>query len=248
MAELPVADVVTRTELTWPELVVEIEKERQHDGYLQSYWISRTMHPQMRPLSRKYWDEIRDKGYVVRDILPAAPDGLVGKPHVFELMPTLSPQTVQHIYYINLMLERLGVRVAEVPHIVEIGGGYGNLARIIRRMGHTGRYDIVDLPEIHELQRQYLDEALPGHGVRFVRPEEVDGGDLLIATFSVSEMPWALRDWWEPKYAGFGRLFMATTRSFCGMDNVDYFMRLADRLGAKFWKDKHRSAWFLCRR
>jgi hypothetical protein len=75
--------------------------------------------------------------------------------------------------------------------------------------------------------------------------EEIGPADLLVATFSVSEMPLELRDWLEPKYAGFRWLFFGATHRFAGMDNVEYFTGLHQRLGGKFFKDKHRNAWFL---
>ena len=46
-----------------------------------------------------------------------------------------------------------------LPHadtIVEWGGGYGNMARIIRRMNPSITYIIVDLPELLSLQYVYL--------------------------------------------------------------------------------------------
>jgi hypothetical protein len=120
----------------------------------------------------------------------------------------------------------------------------GTLPRIARALGHKGRYQIVDLPPIHRMQKAYLDATSPGHGVEFISGEDVEGGDLLLATFSVSEMPMPLRNYYETKYPAFRKLFF-TTRGFYDMENVPYFQGLSDRLGARFFKDKHRSAWFV---
>jgi hypothetical protein len=144
-----------------------------------------------------------------------------------------------------MMAERLGARIDEMGDIVELGGGYGNFARIARALGHKGRYQIVDLPPIHRMQKAYLDATSPGHGVEFISGEDVAGGDLLLATFSVSEMPMRLRNYYETKYPAFRKLFFGTTTTFDGIDNVPYFQGLSDRLGARFFKDKYRSAWFM---
>jgi len=239
--------------MTWPELVGHIERELAASpaDFLREKWISKTMHPSSRPLSHKYVKALRPSKYWRRTLYPAGCDPEFGQPFRFELDQRISPQSLQHTFYLNLLHERFGLEMPSVGHIVEIGGGYGNLARIIRGLGHTGRYQIADLPEVHALQRHYLDHVSPGHGIEFISTDEIEGGDLLIATFSVSEMPMELRDQLEQKYARFRWLLFGTTRDFpaLGVDNVSYFQGLSDRIGGEFFKDPHRSAWFvMCRR
>ena len=237
--------------MIWNKLATRIDEELAGHPrtFLRQYTISKTMHPDMRPLSLAYWTELQRKRYWQTQIFPAAIDSRVGHPFEFALDPRISPQSIQHGYYIQMLHDYLDLRIEEVGDIVEIGGGYGNFARIARAMGHRGRYQIVDLPEVRRLQQYFLQHAAPGHGVEFITAEEVGPADLLIATFSVSEMPMPLRDLLETKYRHCRSLFFGATQTFEGIDNVDYFTGLAGRIGGHCFKDQHRSAWFtVCRR
>jgi hypothetical protein len=44
----------------------------------------------------------------------------------------------------------------DTSSIIEFGGGYGNMARIIRKMNPTVTYTLIDLPELLALQYIYL--------------------------------------------------------------------------------------------
>jgi len=82
-----------------------------------------------------------------------------------------------------------GRRVRDMNSIVEIGGGYGALARICHRLGFRGHYTIYDFPELSALQAYYLARhGLPNVDCR----SDFAGGvsaDLLVGIFSLVEMP-----------------------------------------------------------
>lgn len=82
-----------------------------------------------------------------------------------------------------------GRRVEELESIVEIGGGYGALARVCRALGFAGVYTIYDFPELNVLQRRYLEWA--GVGGVECRDDFAGGveADLLVGLYSLSEMP-----------------------------------------------------------
>lgn len=234
--------------MIWDDFARAIDRElKEHpQDFLRQRVIAKTMHPNTRGVSTEYWKELVRSDYFVQTLLPAALDGPVGEPLEFDLFPKLSPQSIQHAYYLNLLCRR---RIPIDGHILDLGGGYGNFARIVKRLGHKGRYQIMDLPALHRLQRTYLDQTVPGHGVEFIGPEDVGPADLVIGTFSLSEMPMDLRDELEPRYSQSRAMFFTATRDFEGVDNVDYFDKLSRRLNAEFFKDAHRNAWFLiCKR
>ena len=237
--------------MIWEELAANVARELEEhpQDFLRQKTISKTTHPNMRPLSLNYWKELVRKDYFLKEIFFYAWDGSFGEPYEFEFFPRISPQSIQHAYYINMMYERMGIWLEDVKSIVEIGGGYGNFARIARNMGFRDSYKIVDLPEIHVLQKHYLDNTSPGHGVEFISVDRIEPAELLMATFSVSEMPMELREKLETHYPKFQYLFFGSTDSFDGTDNVRYFKELAKRIGGECFKDAHRNAWFLlCKR
>jgi hypothetical protein len=56
--------------------------------------------------------------------------------------------------------------------IIEWGGGYGNMARLIRKMNPSVTYIIIDLPEILALQYVYLASLECEDTIHLIRPEE----------------------------------------------------------------------------
>ncbi len=77
-------------------------------------------------------------------------------------------------------------------HIVEIGGGYGGLAKMIDVLGGYGSYTLIDLPEALELAKKYVEAAgLPN--VHFEACDELDQlkdkhYDLLVSNYAYSEI------------------------------------------------------------
>jgi hypothetical protein len=87
---------------------------------------------------------------------PALSEDAVGDPLPFLFYPSSSANLIHHAYHLAQFEARTGLRVNEMEHIVEFGGGYGGMARLVHRLGFTGRYVIFDLPAFAALQRFFL--------------------------------------------------------------------------------------------
>ncbi len=246
----------------WDSLPQQIIAEWKQfpQSFLRQKTISRVLHPNQQKLAQLYYAELL-KSQFYQDVLrPQTSDSRVGTPHQFELLPQASPLTIQHMYYLNLLHVELGFSVPKsVSHIVEIGGGYGNFCRLVKRLGYNGRYIIADLEEMLELQKDYLC-ANDISGVEFspldmpaLLPQQ-SATSLLIATFSVNEMPLPTRQALEPYYRHFDYLLFAHNRSFDGVDNIAYFENLNSLIAdngytVRHHKDAYRNSWFmLCHR
>jgi putative sugar O-methyltransferase len=73
--------------------------------------------------------------------------------------------------------------------IVEIGGGYGGLCRILHALYSIQEYIIVDVPAVVELTRKYL-AAFNITNVKFITPDQLTTeivSDLLISNYAFSE-------------------------------------------------------------
>jgi len=57
--------------------------------------------------------------------------------------------------------------------IVEFGGGYGNMARIIRRMNPQATYIIIDLPELLSLQYVYLGSLEGDNAINIINSDKL---------------------------------------------------------------------------
>ena len=119
----------------------------------------------------------------------------VGAPMVCQYGPIggFAPTTLRYIQT-AVDLKRLfgpldGMRV------VEIGGGYGGLCRILHAQNRIESYTIVDLPEALDLAKRYLGEfSVPN--VSFAPPNQdiFPDFDLLISNYAYSELDKATQD------------------------------------------------------
>lgn len=246
----------------WDSLLSAVVRELNHEPmtFLRQPAISRTVHPNQQDLAHRYLSELRADQFFQRHILPRLHDVPMGDPWLCEFFPFASPITIQHAYYLNLMREHFGFFLPDnvVSHVVEVGGGYGNFCRIAKSFGFRGRYIILDLPEMQRMQRHYLSHVFSEEQVSdFLEFGSIDtptflpkaGPSLLMATFSLSEMPLDTRRQLEAYFRNFDYLFFAYNAAFDGVDNVLYFSTLADNLGVDYhvdqFADPHRRAWFL---
>ena len=246
----------------WDNMLLEFVKEYKQspDTFLRQPTIAKTVHPNCDKLSVKYYNEMINNSFFVDNILPGMKDSSVGTPLKFSKHPLCSPLTVQHAYHLYLMVENLETFIPTdtINHIVEIGGGYGNLCRLIKNYGYEGTYSIVDFPQMLSIQEDYLtkhaitDVNFSGLDMEQLAPGKNDTS-ILIATFSINEMPMETRKVLEPHYKDYDYLFFAHNTSFDGVDNMKYFSDLKETLESEFYinyvKDKYKNSWFMmCQR
>lgn len=165
----------------------------------------------------------------------------VGMPRPFLFHHHSSGSLIHHAYHL-LMFERWSqLAVERLESILEFGGGYGGMRRLVARLGHRGRYHIHDLPEMLALQRFYLS------GIEALRPELRQalattysaqlaslpgpgfwtGRSLFLATWSFSEAPVALRDAWLPVLRSCSHFLIGYRAAFDGVDNRRWFEEFA---------------------
>jgi putative sugar O-methyltransferase len=109
--------------------------------------------------------------------------------------------TYQCLYYVSVIASEIGHRAR--ARVIEIGGGFGNFARVARLAlpDLFSTHVIVDIPAMLQLQRFFLsaefpDEAGPAREVssgrfRFVPPDDMflpEPADVVVATHSLSEL------------------------------------------------------------
>ena len=122
---------------------------------------------------------------------PALTESLIGKPPRLSYAPWTSGNAVHQAYHLKQWMDKTHLNVRDASWIVEFGGGYGAMAKIIHHLGFSGIYTLIDFPEFLLLQEYYLSS----HGIdaEYVTPQASNSifgePDLFIALFSLSEMP-----------------------------------------------------------
>ena len=167
-----------------------------------------------------------------------------GRPATFFMDGGTTQVTLRHAHHLMTFEREAGIRFLEdIDVVVEIGGGYGNFARMMREDGFRGTYYIIDLPHTREFQRAYLHLCeIPASNT----PGPIDGVCLmvekdipeiirqvsgkrvaLVATWSLSETPLAFRDKVLPIIRASSRAIITSQwPEFEGINNERYFTEL----------------------
>jgi hypothetical protein len=142
------------------------------------------------------------------------------KDHALSVDAGATPITVQHAYHLKKfeewtesletaagLLETGNKFWEDVDLIVEVGGGYGNFARMLRLDGYEGEHVIIDLPHVREIQRLFgrligdnsghvelwTEEDLD-HAIEIGHPIFRQDRIAFVATWSLSETPLSFRE------------------------------------------------------
>ena len=107
--------------------------------------------------------------------------------------------------------------------VVELGAGVGDMADIMIKLGFDGKYSIYDFPELNNIQRWYHNKL--GYEDRVYYTDDYKNlckSDLVIATWSFTEMPFELREQLLESIGESNNWLIAYSNQIFGMDNNKY--------------------------
>jgi len=112
----------------------------------------------------------------------------LGSPVIYEYpsVGEISPTTIRYIKNTSDIINKFG---KSFDSIVEIGGGYGGLCKVLSSFIKFEQYLLLDLEECNLLSRKYLSHFnLPTLSYRSEEIDEIDENfDLLISNYAFSE-------------------------------------------------------------
>jgi putative sugar O-methyltransferase len=130
----------------------------------------------------------------------------IGNPILINFKYLTSQNSIRHLYHLIFFQNKTGVDLKKINRVIEWGGGYGNMAKIFKRINPKITYIIIDLPLLTCLQWLYLAVIFGEDQVNIlkspsgeIKEEKVNllpisslknynlKGDLFIATWSLSE-------------------------------------------------------------
>ncbi len=174
----------------------------------------------------------------------AIQETIIGHPPPYYAQARSSGNLIHHAYHVLRFQQETGRHVNDFDVIIEFGGGYGSLCRLIHNLGFQRRYVIIDFPEFAALQTYFLESiGIPVNagaknseerGVYFLSdiPNFHDslcpkkGGKpnvLFIATWSLSEAPIEVRQTIMAKLGNSTSFLLAYQDEFEGRNNLDFF-------------------------
>lgn len=152
----------------------------------------------------------------------------------FFLNLSTSGNLIHHIFHVVNFLNFLKINSISFDKVYEFGGGYGNMFRVLNRLGFNGKYIIEDFPLFSALQRFYLQsinlfsEENIQLGTNIIDPD-LSKKSLYIATWSLSETDQSVRDKQEPIMNKCDFFLIGFRDNFEGFNNTKYFEKLASK-------------------
>lgn len=149
------------------------------------------------------------------------------------------PNLIHQAYHLKQWLDRTRQDLSRMRSIIEFGAGYGAMALICRRLGFEGRYYIIDLPELTQIQAYYLNQVAPEYRGVTHWMHYPQTCDLLIACHSINEIPLTEREVILSQTKVREYLF-ASSYEFDGVDNQVWFQQMGGTAGYDWQFKPHR--------
>jgi len=104
-----------------------------------------------------------------------------GKPILNDFQYKTSGNSIHHLYHFTKFSKATGTSLTELDSVVEFGGGYGNAAKIFRKINTAATYTIVDIPVFSYIQYVYLSTVCgPENVVLFDETKTITTGKINI--------------------------------------------------------------------
>lgn len=162
----------------------------------------------------------------------------VGNPPKYKHYKDSGSGMINMAYSLAQLVEHYKLDLRKFDKIVEFGGGYGCMAKLIHNLGFKGEYTIFDMPEVLALQKYYLNSNNLNTGFKFVeKTEELSEPDIFIATWSLSESPISVRDEFLDKIGNPKYVLIGYQGNYESIDNVAYFNKYKEKRPDYVWID-----------
>jgi hypothetical protein len=112
--------------------------------------------------------------------------------------------------------------LSKLDTIVELGGGIGDMADIVYKLGFKGKYIIYDFAEVGKIQKWYHDQLGYTNIVHTSDVNDLVDADLMIGTWSFTEMPLDLRADIMGKIGGTKNWLISYSNEIFGINNDKY--------------------------
>jgi len=239
-------NLLDKTDEVWQQFESDALLELRAPGGLEHFLrlktICKTMFEYYSPiLIREYiwlkWYSHQnhfDMSYILKE-------DAVGDPVPFLLDSSTSGNLLHHVYHYAKYLEFNNKGLSSIKKVIEFGGGYGSMCRVLIRAGFIGKYIIIDLKTFSFLQAYFLNsigikakiipEHLPSQEIAVVEcvthyevPNEIYiEPTLFIATWSLSEIGIDKRIQMIPIMDSSTHFLIAFRDEFEGFDNMAWF-------------------------
>ena len=167
----------------------------------------------------------------------------IGDPVRYFLYPQSSGNRIREVFHLMELEKFIQMPLKNINEVFEFGGGYGNMARIFKKINNQVTYTIFDTKEVNLIQYYYLNMLNLKTNWNLVKKKQINiinrtdkintgtlKNKLFIANWSLSETPIDIRDKIIKKFSKFNFFLISFQNSFENLDNYYYFTQLAKAL------------------
>lgn len=110
----------------------------------------------------------------------------------------------------------------DMESITEIGGGLGEMADVIYKLGFRGKYNVYDFPELLNIQKS-MHDMLGLNNINYLDSiDKLEKSDLVIGTWSITESPIDTRNEMIDRLRDSKNWLIAYSNKIFGIDNNDW--------------------------
>lgn len=173
----------------------------------------------------------------------------VGDPIRYFLYPKSSGNRIRQVYHLKKFCDFSKIKINEIKKVLEIGGGYGCMARIFSKLNSKIKYIIFDTFEVNLLQYYYLklnklDADIDNNkskinlssSLKDICKDDQNPQTLFIANWSLSEMPLKLRSRILKFTFKIPHILISFQDNFENINNLKYFQKIREKLDKKGYK------------
>jgi len=173
----------------------------------------------------------------------------VGDPIRYFLYPKSSGNRIRQVYHLKKFCDFSNIKIKEIKKVLEIGGGYGCMARIFSKLNSKIKYIIFDTFEVNLLQYYYLklnkldanidnkkSKINLSSSLKDICKDDQNPQTLFIANWSLSEMPLKLRSRILKFTFKIPHILISFKDNFENINNLKYFQKIREKLDKKGYK------------
>ncbi len=160
----------------WRKNTSEIE-----NYYLHNFSFSFLNYPVIKNTMFVYsfrgWKEIQKRlisdHYDLRSARNILREYNVGKPMLNDIEYFTSGNNIHHLYHLTKFCLETKTKLGDINNVVEVGGGYGNLAKIYKQINYDCTYTIIDIPIFSYIQALYLKAIFGSSAINMVHGQNI---------------------------------------------------------------------------
>jgi hypothetical protein len=241
-----------KTHKVFNNKIMNLINDKKLINFLRNSFIQKMFFIHNRLFIKNELDEIRkDKKFLFlwKNLLK---EDEAGDPIRYFLYPSSSGNRIRQVYHVKKFCDFSNINIKTIKKVIEIGGGYGCMARIFLKISQKIKYIIFDTLEVNLLQYYYLkiNKLIVGLENKKSKVNLIysinkfnncinkrnSSNTLLIANWSLSEMPLRLRNKILKLIFKIPYILISFQDKFENINNIKYFKKIKNKLDRKGYK------------